>query len=95
MESMYYVMTFLCHRQCPHCYEPRFHPYAGKALDQVVSQSQANFRRLIDNFPDQMIYLDLVDELREKRGRVILPGGEILLKPVREAVLYPTLEQLY
>jgi hypothetical protein len=56
MESMYYVMTFLCHRQCPHCYEPRFHPYAGKALDQVVSQSQANFRRLIDNFPDQMIY---------------------------------------
>jgi hypothetical protein len=95
MESIYYVMTFLCHRQCPHCYEARFHPYAGEALAQVVSQSRANFRRIIDNFPDRMTYLDLADELREKCGRVILAGGEILLKPVREPVLYPALEQLY
>ena len=31
---------------------------------------------------------------REKRGRIILAGGEILLEPVRETVLYPALDQL-
>jgi len=95
MESIYYVMTFLCHRQCPHCYEDRFRPYYGDELEQVVSESRANFRRIISNFPDQMIYLDIEDNLREKPGRVILAGGEILLDPVRESVLYPALEQLY
>jgi hypothetical protein len=42
-----------------------------------------------------MTYIDIGDELREKRGRVILAGGEILLDPVRELVLYPALEQLH
>ncbi len=95
MESIYYVMTFLCHRQCKHCYEDRFHPYYGEDLDEVVSQSRSNFRRIIENFPDRMTYLDIEDVLRERRGRVILAGGEILLDPVREPVLYPALEQLY
>lgn len=95
MESIYYVMTFLCHRQCPHCYENRFHPYYGEELERVVSESRSNFHRIIENFPDRMTYLDIEDELREKRGRVILAGGEILLDPVRELVLYPALEQLH
>ncbi len=95
MESIYYVMTFLCHRRCAHCYEDRFRPYYGEDLDKVVSQSRSNFQRIIENFPDRMTYLDIEDGLREKRGRVILAGGEILLDPVREPVLYPALEQLY
>src|SRR5262245_22189872 len=94
MESIYYVMTFLCHRQCPHCYEDRFHPYYGADLEQVVSESRSNFSHIVENFPDRMTYLDTEDELREKRGRVILAGGEILLDPVRESVLYPALEEL-
>jgi hypothetical protein len=24
LESIYYVVSWLCHRQCPHCYEERF-----------------------------------------------------------------------
>ena len=95
MESIYYVMTFLCHRQCPHCYEDRFRPYYGDELERVVSESRSNFRRIIGNFPDRITYLDIDDELREKPGRVILAGGEILLDPVRESVLYPALERLY
>src|SRR5260370_18561534 len=95
MESIYYVMTFLCHRQCAHCYEDRFHPYYGEDLEEVVAQSRSNFRRVIENFRDRMTYLDIDDGLEEKRGRVILGGGEILLDPVREPVLYPALEQLY
>jgi|GEM_PF-110306 len=94
MESIYYVVTFLCHRQCPHCYEDRFRPYQGGELGRVVAESRSNFRRIIDNFPERMTYLDLADNRREKRGRVILAGGEVLLEPVRETVLYPALEQL-
>ncbi|MGH9430516.1 MAG: SPASM domain-containing protein [Terriglobia bacterium] len=95
MESIYYVMTFLCHRQCAHCYEDRFHPYYGDDLDRVVNESRFNFGRIIDHFPERMTYLDLADGLREKRGRVILAGGEILLNPVREPVLYPALDRLW
>ena len=29
MESIYFVMSWLCHRTCEHCYEDRFHPYYG------------------------------------------------------------------
>ncbi|MDE3180232.1 MAG: radical SAM/SPASM domain-containing protein, partial [Acidobacteriota bacterium] len=64
MESIYYVMTFLCHRQCKHCYEDRFHPYYGEELKGIVAQSRANFQRIIENFPGRMTYLDTDDDLR-------------------------------
>lgn len=100
MESIYYVMSYLCHRTCVHCYEDRFRPYYGADLDAVVKQSQANFERIIANFPERMTYLDTNDadehgNYREKRGRIILAGGEILLDPVRESVLYPALDLLH
>ncbi|MBC7927292.1 MAG: radical SAM/SPASM domain-containing protein [Bryobacteraceae bacterium] len=41
-----------------------------------------------------MRFLDTGDEFRQKRGRIILAGGEILLDAVRETVLYPGLRQL-
>ena len=75
MESIYYVMTFLCHRQCAHCYEDRFRPYYGDELERVVSQSRSNFQGIIGNFPERMTYLDIEDELQEKPGRIILAGA--------------------
>ena len=93
MESIYYVMTFLCHRNCPHCYEDRFHPYYGDDLEHVAGESRANFARIIENFPDTMRFVDAAGV--SKRGRIILAGGEILLEAVRESVLYPGLEQLH
>ena len=95
MESLYYVMTFLCHRRCAHCYEERFRPYHGAELEEVVGESRSNYARIIGNFPDRMTYLDVGDNLRERVGRIILAGGEILLDPVRESVLYPALTQIY
>jgi hypothetical protein len=95
MESVYYVMSFLCHRRCPHCYEERFRPYYGEELDEVVAESRANYARIIDNLPERMTYLDAASGLRERVGRVILAGGEILLDPVRESVLYPGLLRIY
>ncbi len=82
MESIYYVISWLCHRTCAHCYEDRFRPYYGDDLKQVVGQSEANFARIIANFPVRL-------------GKVILSGGEVLLEPVRETVLYPALELLH
>ncbi|MFN8685136.1 MAG: radical SAM/SPASM domain-containing protein, partial [Acidobacteriota bacterium] len=99
MESLYYVMSWLCHRTCEHCYEDRFRPYRGADLAGVVAESVANMPRIIDHLPARMTYLDRRDPdgaggYREKPGSVILAGGEILLDPVREAVLYAGIERL-
>lgn len=101
MESIYYVATFLCHRTCRHCYEDRFRPYSGEGLREVVRQSVSLHPRIIENFPARMTYLDLDDcdpesgRPKEKVGRVILAGGEILLDAVREPVLYSALDRLH
>jgi hypothetical protein len=100
MESIYYVMTYLCHRTCHHCYEDRFRPYYGADLQRVVEESAANYPRIIENFPDRMAYLDFNDcdpltgAPREKEGRIIIAGGEVLLAPVRERALYRALDLL-
>jgi MoaA/NifB/PqqE/SkfB family radical SAM enzyme len=94
MESIYYVLTWLCHRKCVHCYDDRFRPYYGGELQAVIEESRANFPRVIENLPARMTYLDRQDHMREKRGRIILAGGEILLEPVRESVLYPALRMI-
>ena len=92
MESIYYVTTWLCHRTCPHCYDDRFHPYHGEALSAVVSESRDSFARIIANLPESMVYLDC--EGVHRTGRVILAGGEVLLEPIRESVLYPAIRLL-
>ncbi len=95
MESIYYVMTYLCHRSCVHCYEERFRPYYGEELAAVVGQSQANFARILANLPARMQYRDWAHaDLPWRTGSVILAGGEILLEAVREPVLYPGITQL-
>lgn len=95
MESLYYVITWLCHRTCPHCYEDRFRPYYGPELREVTAQSRTNFARIIENLPPRMTYLDRADGMKEKTGSVILAGGEVLLDPIREPVLYPALQLLH
>ncbi|MGM0632547.1 MAG: radical SAM protein, partial [Pseudomonadota bacterium] len=99
MESIYYVLCWHCHRRCKHCYESRFHPYVRDELEAVVSEAERNAPRIVDHLPERMTYLDRneVDEhgqYVEKTGRIILSGGEVLTDPVRERILYPTLERL-
>lgn len=101
MESIYYVTTFLCHRRCPHCYDERFRPYLGEERRAVVEESRTLHEKIIENFPDEMAWLDLNDcdpksgQPRRKIGRVILSGGEVLQEAVRESVLYPILDLLH
>lgn len=90
MESIYFVMTWLCHRTCVHCYEDRFRPYYGADLGRVVAESIENTPRIIANLPERLTYFDP----GEMPGKVILAGGEILLEAVREPVLYRGIELL-
>ncbi len=99
VESIYYVVSWLCHRQCPHCYEERFRPYHGTELDRVVSEAQSRFERIIDHFPPSMQYQVPEDAAADgtvpvKTGRIILSGGEVLLPQVRESILYPAIERI-
>jgi hypothetical protein len=99
VESIYYVMSWACHRRCRHCYEDRFRPYHGAELDRVVAEAERNFPRIVDHFPDRMTYLDLErptpdGTLVERIGKIIVSGGEALMDPVRERVTYPVLERL-
>ncbi|MEO1273914.1 MAG: radical SAM/SPASM domain-containing protein [Pseudomonadota bacterium] len=101
MESLYYVMCWACHRKCKHCYETRFRPYVRDALRGVVDEAKAAFPRIVANMPERHTYLDLSSAsetlpagYEEKAGRIILAGGEVLVDPVREEVLYPVLEAI-
>lgn len=99
MESLYYVMSWACHRRCKHCYEQRFKPYVRGELESVVAEAEANFPRIIDHFPERMTFIDQGDPLPdgtfpEKTGRIILSGGEALLDPIRTRVTYPVIERL-
>ncbi len=100
MESIYFVMSWQCHRSCSHCYDARFHPYQGEQLDAIVAESERNFARIIANLPETMLYRDLndLDEAglpREKVGRIIVAGGEVLLPGIREKVLYPAMRAIH
>lgn len=99
MESIYYSITWVCHRRCVHCYESRFRPYVRDELKAVVGESLAAWPKVVANLPARMVYRDLADPLpeggyREKVGRIILSGGEVLHKAVRAPILYPILEAL-
>ena len=99
MESIYYALSFACHRKCRHCYEDRFRPYARAELERLTAEAKEAFPRVIANLPDHMRYLDLErglpgGGLAERLGRIIVSGGEVLMDPVREEILYPALEAL-
>jgi len=99
VESIYYVMSWLCHRECPHCYDDRFRPYRGEELGRLMTEAAVNFQHVIAHLPERMTYLDRKDPdglggYKEKIGRIILAGGEVLLDRVRKAVLYPALIHL-
>jgi hypothetical protein len=99
MESIYYVMSWACHRRCKHCYEERFRPYVREELEGVVREAEANFPRIVANLPPRMTYRDRSAPLpgggfAEKRGRIIVSGGETLLDPVRERVTYKVIAAL-
>ena len=101
MESIYYVVSWACHRKCKHCYETKFRPYVRDELEAVISEAEAAFPQIIENLPERHTFLDLEvpdptapGGFVERPGRFILSGGEVLVEPARERIFYPVLEQL-
>ena len=94
MESIYWVLSWACHRRCVHCYDDRFRPYVRDELKAVIKEGQLAWPMIIENLPDRFAFTDPKDPSRQKIGRIILAGGEVLHKPVREALFYPILEAL-
>jgi hypothetical protein len=94
MESIYWVLTWACHRRCVHCYDDRFRPYVRDELKAVIGEGQAAWPKIIENLPPRFAFEDSKDPAKQRIGRIILAGGEVLHKPVREALFYPVLEAL-
>ena len=98
MESIYWVLTWACHRKCAHCYDDRFRPYVRDALERVVGEGQAVYRRIIANLPDDMTFAPAppgeAHTSPRKRTTLILAGGELLIDGVREELFYPALAEI-
>jgi hypothetical protein len=95
VESIYFVLSWVCHRTCEHCYEDRFRPYYGAELERMIAASERDVPRIIDNFPSAITFLDPENPQAPPRpGRVIVAGGEVLLDRGRDRVLYPALQKL-
>ncbi|MCU0586338.1 MAG: hypothetical protein MUC46_09790, partial [Desulfobacterales bacterium] len=99
LESIYYAISWVCRRACPHCYDERFTPYPPLEAASLTEQSRTVYPQVVRSLPETMIYTDLEDQtedgtFRKKPGRIILSGGEVLLEPARTLVLYPLLELL-
>jgi len=54
MQSLYWVLTWACHRKCKHCYDDRFRPYVRDALSEVVGEGVASYENIIENLPDDL-----------------------------------------
>lgn len=89
MEAIYWVLSWACHRRCPHCYDDRFRPYVRDALKRVVGEGQAAYPRILANMPDDFGFTDRNGVRR--RGLLVLAGGELLIDGVREELFYPVL----
>jgi hypothetical protein len=92
VESVYWVLTWACHRRCRHCYDDRFRPYLRDALTRVVGEGRRAYPSILANLPSEMSYRDPEAGGLRRRGRLILAGGEVLIDGVREELFYPVLE---
>lgn len=92
MESLYWVLSWACHRKCVHCYDERFRPYVRGALEDVIAEGEAAFAKIIAHLPDDMSFVDA--QGARQPGRIILAGGEVLLDGFRQRIFYPALEAI-
>jgi len=95
MQSLYWVLTWACHRKCKHCYDDRFRPYVRDALSEVVGEGQQAYQTIIQNLPDDMTWFDPANpDAGRQKTLLILAGGELLIDGVREELFYPVLRAL-
>jgi hypothetical protein len=99
VESIYWVITWACHRKCRHCYDDRFRPYGRPDLARMIGENVEACRRILANLPDDMSFLDASRPMPDgtatrHRSSLILAGGEVLIDGVRDELFYPLLEAI-
>lgn len=92
MQSIYWVLTWACHRRCVHCYDDRFRPYVRGALTDAVAEGRRAYEAILANLPDDMSWVDTAGA--RQPTTLILAGGEVLIDGVREELFYPVLEAI-
>lgn len=92
MQSIYWVVTWACHRRCPHCYDERFRPYVREALERVIAEGEEAYPRILNNLPDTMRWRDRAGISHPTN--LALAGGELLIDGVRERLFYPLLDAI-
>jgi hypothetical protein len=92
VQSIYWVLTWACHRRCVHCYDDRFRPYVRGALTDVVAEGQRAYEAILANLPDDLGWTD-AEGVRQPTT-LILAGGELLIDGVREELFYPVLDAI-
>jgi len=75
MQSLYWVLTWACHRKCAHCYDDRFRPYVRGALTDIVAE--VNKVILTRHLPDQGMAF-ILDKLSNIELRLSHGGNEKL-----------------
>lgn len=93
MQSLYWVLTWACHRKCAHCYDDRFRPYVREGLARVVKEGAGAYAKILANLPDDMTWADKGAGRRE-RTLLVMAGGELLIDGVREELFYPVLRAI-
>ncbi len=94
MQSIYWVLTWACHRKCKHCYDDRFRPYIRDALTEIVGEGRAAYQAIIHNLPDDMTWEKTRTGTREPT-QLVMAGGELLIDGVREELFYPVLGAIH
>jgi len=92
MQSLYWVLTYACHRKCRHCYDDRFRPYVRDDLSNVVGEGSRAFEKIIENLPDDLTWADSSGERRPTL--LVLAGGELLIDGVRDELFFPALDAI-
>lgn len=92
MQSLYWVLTWACHRKCAHCYDDRFRPYVRSALTDVVAEGQRAYEAILANLPDDMTWTDAAGA--RQPTLIVMAGGELLIDGVREELFYPALDAI-
>lgn len=92
MQSLYWVLTWACHRKCAHCYDDRFRPYVRGALTDVVAEGRRAYDSILNNLPDDMSWVDAGGTRHPTL--IVLAGGELLIDGVREELFYPVLDAI-
>lgn len=92
MQSLYWVLTWACHRKCVHCYDDRFRPYVRGALTDVVAEGQRAYEAILANLPDDMTWIGAAGV--RQPTLIVLAGGELLIDGVREELFYPVLDAI-